>query len=121
MGYDFPSPCAMELQDQLSLQRVKHIVSSYQLEGDEADYFGTYLETLLKTYPTVLLELALAETLVDGWLTTPLERGLKFLAKAHKKLKAWEADAIAYTITPDQFQQITGLDPTPVFGKLRVG
>lgn len=106
----------MEIWEQIRRQRVKHIVSSYHLAGKEADQFGIYLEKLLDLYPLPLIELALIETLVDHWTSIPLVRGLDFLTQAHDRLKAWESQPIFSTITPDQFQQITGLDPSPIFG-----
>ncbi|MBW4691339.1 MAG: hypothetical protein KME27_06180 [Lyngbya sp. HA4199-MV5] len=119
----------MELGVQLSWQRVKHIVSSYQLDGRDAEAFEHDLQLLFAHYPSPLIELALVETLVDGWLQVPLLRGCAFLAKAYELLKQWEEQALtrsdsitqqrASTISPDQFQQITGLDPTPIFGAAR--
>ncbi len=124
----------MELQERLSRQRVKHIISSYRLDGTDMsrshDYtdtgrvhddtdtgrFHDYLENLLHQYPAPLIELALTETLVDHWSSVSLVRGVKFLTEAHDKLKAWEHHSIVSTITPEQFQQITNLDPGPVFG-----
>lgn len=119
----------MELGAQLSWQRVKHIVSSYQLDGHDAEAFEHDLHLLFAHYPSPLIELALVETLVDGWLQVPLLRGGEFLAKAYELLQQWEEQALtrsdpvtrqrASTISPDQFQQITGLDPTPIFGSPR--
>jgi hypothetical protein len=106
----------MNIRQQLNQQRVKHIVSSYQLEGQESNRFDSYLEELLQVYPHPLVELALIETLIDQWLTVPLIRGVEFLAQTHGKLRAWEDQPIVSTITPEQFQQIAGLDPTPIFG-----
>jgi hypothetical protein len=106
----------MEIQERLSRERVKHIVSSYHLDGSETSSFQPYLDELLQAYPPPLIELALVETLVDGWSTVPLERGLKFLTQVHNRLKTWESQSVISTITPAQFQQISGLDPTPVFG-----
>jgi hypothetical protein len=106
----------MELREQVNRQRVKYIVSSYQLEGNETTQFETYLEELLQIYPTPLIELALVETLVDNWLTVPLLRGTAFVQQAHEKLKSWENQPIISTLTPEQFKQITALDPLPVFG-----
>lgn len=110
----------MEIWQQLSRQRVKHIVSSYQLGGSETNPFDAYLEELLEIYSCPLIELALIETLIDNWLSIPLVRGIEFLTQAHNKLKAWETQPIISTITPDQFQQISGLDPTPIFGSAEV-
>jgi hypothetical protein len=106
----------MELREQLNRQRVKYIVSSYQLEGGESSQVNAYLEEFFQTYPTPLIELALVETLVDYWVTVPLVRGLEFFHQTHEKLKTWENQPIVSTITPNQFQHITGLDPAPVFG-----
>ncbi len=106
----------MEIREQLNRQRVKHIVSSYQLNGSEGNGFNLYLEDLMQHYPQPLIELALVETLIDQWLTVPLLRGIEFLVQTHSKLKAWENCPIVSTITPAQFQQLVGLDPTPIFG-----
>jgi hypothetical protein len=110
----------MEIWEQLSRQRVKHIVSSYQLGGDESTQFDRYLEELLQHYPRPLIELALVETLVDAWSAIPMVRGVSFLMKVHDKLKVWESQPIVSTITPSQFKQIAGLDPSPVFGSTEV-
>ena len=110
----------MEIWQQLSRQRVKHIVSSYQLAGDEVNQFESYLEDLLNRYPCPLIELALIETLIDNWLSVPLTRGIEFLTQTHNKLKLWDTQPIVSTITPEQFQQISGLDPTPIFGSAEV-
>lgn len=110
----------MEIWQQLSQQRVKHIVSSYDLGGNEVTQFNSYLEELLGIYPCPLIELALVETLIDNWLSVPLVRGIEFLTQTHNKLKSWETQPIVSTITPEQFQQISGLDPTPVFGSAEI-
>ncbi|MEX0270556.1 hypothetical protein AB3R30_15540 [Leptolyngbyaceae cyanobacterium UHCC 1019] len=114
----------MELQEKIKRQRVQHIVTSYHLDGD-AESFQAALDTLLAVYPMPLVELALVETLVTYWLKVPLLRGHEFLAEVGSLLKAWEhcillnedgeAQAIA-CVTSAQFYQITGLDPTPIFG-----
>jgi hypothetical protein len=106
----------MELGEQLNQQRVKHIISSYQLEGNEAEAFNHHLEDLFRAYPSPLIELALVETLVDSWVKVPMSKGCKFLLKVHEQLKTWEGQEIVSAIAPEQFQQITGLDPTPIFG-----
>ena len=106
----------MEFWERISQQRVKHIVSSYQLAGDSTAEFDSYLKNLLQVYPSPLVELALAETLVDSWLIIPLPRGIDFLGRVHNKLEAWANHLTANTITPEQFSQITGLYPGPVFG-----
>lgn len=110
----------MDIQQQISRQRVKHILSSYQIDQgaleEPTSDFSLYLEEMLKTYPLPLVELALAETLVDQWVVIPMTRALPFLRLAHHKLKSWEHEPIISTLTPAQFQQITGLSPVPVFG-----
>lgn len=115
----------MELQEKIKRQRVQHIVNSYHLDGD-TESFQPALETLLSTYPTPLVELALVETLVIHWLKVPLLRGQEFLVEVSSLLKEWEhrillnetseEQAIACSVTAAQFYQITGLDPTPIFG-----
>ncbi len=106
----------MKLQDHINQQRVKHIVDSYQLDGNDGDRFSNYLSELVEDYPAPLLELAITEALVDGWASVPMVRGVEFLSKAHDKLKEWVANPIVSTVTPEQFHHVTGLDPTPVFG-----
>lgn len=110
----------MELGEQINQQRVKHIISSYQLDGDEGEPFFVYLDELFLAFPTPLIELAIVETLVSNWLTVPMVKGHSFLRQAHEQLKAWENQEIFSSIAPDQFQQITGLDPTPIFGPVGV-
>jgi hypothetical protein len=121
-----PNEVAMELGEQLNRQRVKHIVSSYQLDSEDTKPFNDYLDGLLRVYPAPLIELAMVETLVDGWLKVPMLKGREFLVKAHELMKTWEGQInepsgsaeskIVSTIAPEQFQQITGLDPSPIFG-----
>ena len=106
----------MEIEQKVNQQRVKHVVTSYQLAGNQEAEFELYLEQLLQKYPPALIELALVEILVCSWLRIPPLRGMEFLGEAHQKLQEWESQPIASTITPAQFQQITGLDPQPVFG-----
>lgn len=106
----------MELGEQIKQQRVKHIVRSYQLEGNETEAFHEYLNQLLNCYPAPMVELALVEVLVNSWLRVPMPRGRAFLAQAHEQLKRWEDRGITTTIAPEQFHQITGLDPGPIFG-----
>lgn len=106
----------MELGEQIKQQRVKHIVRSYQLEGNETEAFYENLNQLLSLYPAPLIELACVEVLVHHWLRVPMPRGCEFLAQVHEQLKQWEDRGIATTIAPEQFHQITGLDPGPIFG-----
>ncbi len=106
----------MILEERVSQQRVQHIVSSYQLDGNEAEEFAIYLAKLLNIYAPPLIELALAETLVANWLLLPMPKGLAFLHQVHARLRHWQdTQTIVNTLMPDQFQQITGLDPAPVF------
>lgn len=110
---------AMGIAEQLNRQRVRHIIDSYQLNGDDSEEFFNALELLLPTYPTILIELALVETLIEHWLSVPLVKGLKFLEVAQRKLNTWTTESenqVMISLTPEQFQQITGLDPTPIFG-----
>lgn len=108
----------MTLEEHISRQRVKYIVSSYQLEGDDPAVFNPALDQLLQTYAAPILELALAETLVELWLTVPLPRGLDFLQRAEDRLQQWVRSGVCSRLDPDQFQLVTGLDPTPVFQTL---
>jgi hypothetical protein len=109
----------MELREQIRQQRVKHIVSSYQLDGHDLASFSRYLKHLLENYPSPLIELALVEVLVDSWLRIPMQKGCDFLARVHDRICTWQERAIVSTISPEQFQQVTGLDPSPIFGTSR--
>jgi hypothetical protein len=148
----------VDLQEALRRQRVKYIVSSYQLDQPDQHQFDAVLELLLTEYPTPLIELAIAETLVANWLTVPLPKGCAFLSQTQDYLRVWQAcidrsrenrgerdlaesdnreankdnrrseildETLGETfaevhlwcsLTAHQFQQITGLDPTPIFG-----
>jgi len=110
----------MELQDQLRLQRIKHIISSYELEGNEGDFFHQHLDALWHLYPSPWLELAFAETLVHNWSHPPMERGLQFLVQVDNQLQKWAEHGLISVITPEQFQHITGLDPRSVFEILSI-
>lgn len=105
-------------QQQLARQRVKHIIESYALAGDETAAFDTYLSELLDQYPHGLIELALVETLVKNWLTVPMAKGVPFLAAAHNWIKQWQLEPLPALLTPAQFEQITGLDPQLAFAAL---
>ncbi len=106
----------MEIWEQISRQRVKYIVDSYQLAGVDDEYFDDYLEDLLQAYPPPQIELALVETLIEGWRNVPLLRGVIFLERSHNLLKSWENQTITPNISATHFRLITGLDPTPIFG-----
>jgi hypothetical protein len=109
----------MELNQQIERQRVQHIITSYELAGAEAIAFYPYLQELLATHTSAIVELALVEALVEGWSQLPLVRGCEFLRRVDDRLLTWQSSAITSTIAPEQFLQITGLDPTPVFGQVQ--
>lgn len=106
----------MEVWEEISRQRVKYIVDSYQLGGYDDEDFDEYLEDLLQAYAPPQIELALVEVLIEGWRITPLMRGVAFLMRSHELLRGWENKPIAPHISPTHFRLITGLDPAPVFG-----
>lgn len=119
----------MDIEQQVKQQRVKHIVSSYHLPkdnndtaerasaADDLEKFNAYLAQLLERHPSPLVELALVQTLAQGWLRVPMLRGVPFLAIVDQQLQEWQQGPITTAITPNQFQQITGLDPSPIFGE----
>ena len=107
----------MDIQSEVSRQRVKHIVDSYHLQGEEVAACEGYLDELISTFPMSAVELALVETLVQNWLTVPMPRGKSFFEQAETLLKQWKtSEQVETTVSIEQFQQITGLDPAPVFG-----
>ena len=106
----------MEIWEKISRQRVRYIVDSYQLEGEDDEYFDDYLEDLLQAYPPPQIELALVQVLTESWQTIPIVRGIDFLERSHQLLKSWEDTVISSKISPVHFRLITGLDPTPIFG-----
>ncbi|MEL6230128.1 MAG: hypothetical protein AAFR24_09465 [Cyanobacteria bacterium J06627_3] len=142
----------MDIQERITRQRVHHIVASYQLDGDDGDAFADTLNQLLETYPQSLIELAITESIVEGWSDVPMQKGIPFIQKVQKKLRAWQPDlerlrrpttslktlnpkffgamsldvravesssinpeTVGITITPGQFEQITGLDAGLLF------
>jgi len=108
----------MELWEQVSRQRVHYIIDSYELQGDDIEDFDDYLDELLVAYAPPQIELAIVDTIVASWLKLPLVKGVEFLVEAHDRLKSWENTHNSKTaLTASQFQQITGLDPMPVFGQ----
>jgi hypothetical protein len=107
----------MELWEKISRQRVQYIIDSYELYGDYTEDFDDYLQELLIAYAPPQIEVAIVETIVASWLKLPLAKGIEFIEQVHELLKAWEDSNGNSTLTPSQFQQITGLDPTPVFGQ----
>lgn len=106
----------MEVWEEISRQRVKYIVDSYHLDGNDDEDFDEYLEDLLQAYAPPQIELALVEVLIKSWRVTPLIRGVVFLERSHELLKSWENNPMIPHISPTHFRLITGLDPTPVFG-----
>ncbi|PZV10637.1 MAG: hypothetical protein DCF20_21060 [Pseudanabaena sp.] len=106
----------MEVWEEISRQRVKYIVDSYQLYGNDDEDFDEYLEDLLQAYAPPQIELALVEVLIESWRVTPMIRGVAFLERAHELLKSWENNFNTPIISSMHFRLITGLDPTPVFG-----
>jgi hypothetical protein len=118
----------MTLQQRVEQQRVKHIITSFQLAGDAGDHlpsveghrFEARLDALLADYPSRWLELAIAEVLVLNWLVVPLPRGLVLLQQVQNVLQQWRQNGLTYFLSEAEFQRITGLDPTPVFYALRL-
>ena len=142
----------MDIQERITRQRVHHIVASYQLDGDDGDAFADTLSQLLEMYPQALIELALAESIVEGWSDIPMPKGIPFIQKVQNKLQSWQPDlellsgsstslktlnpqfyramssdvraidsrcinpeTLGITLTPGQFEQITGLDASLLF------
>ncbi|MBW4439853.1 MAG: hypothetical protein KME10_01190 [Plectolyngbya sp. WJT66-NPBG17] len=106
----------MTLQQQIQQQRVRHIISSYQLDGEDSELCGACLTAMLQLYPTGLIELALVETIVQNWARVPMVRGIEFFRQVEMLLNQWQTDAIAVSFDPTEFQLVTGLDATPIFG-----
>ncbi len=106
----------MTLKTEIKQQRVKHIVNSYQLEGEDAEASATELNDLFQIYAPELIELALAETIALDWLTVPMPRGTAFFAQVRSRLNRWQTESIQLTLTPAEFEQITGLRADPIFG-----
>lgn len=108
----------MELWEQVSRHRVHYIIDSYELHGDAMEDFDDYLDDLLIAYAPPQIELAIVETIVASWLKLPITKGIEFIEQTHARLKSWESVSnFQTTLTASKFQQITGLDPTPVFGQ----
>lgn len=106
----------MTLQEQVQQQRVKHIISSYQLDSEAVDLCESCLTELLQLYPTGLIELALVETIVQNWTQIPMARGIEFFRQVQDLLNHWQSHEILISFTPDEFQLVTGLDAAPIFG-----
>ena len=105
----------MTLAEHLKKQRIKHIVSSYQLSGSEVEACEDQLDQLLERYPAAWIELALASAIADYWAAIPMPRGLALFNQAHESLQQWERTGISSSLSPDDFQHITGLNPSSVF------
>lgn len=110
----------MEIWEEISRQRVRYIVDSYQLDGNDDEDFDEYLEDLLQAYAPPQIELALVEVLIESWRVMPLIRGVIFLKRSHELLKSWESNPLTCHISATHFRLITGLDPTPVFGNQNI-
>lgn len=105
----------MNIQAEIDRQRLQYIVDNYRLQGeDNMESFEVALAELLDNYPTPIVELAVVETLVTGWLNVPLVRGCAFLHQVHEQLLLWHNYSIVSTLTAIQFQSITGLSPNPI-------
>jgi hypothetical protein len=94
-------------------QRLRHLVDSYTLAGTDPQgklVFHHRLERLVHEYSRAMVELAIAETLLEGWQEVPLVRGMPFLSQVHGRLRAWQMEGCRPYLTPGQFQSITGLD-----------
>ncbi len=96
-------------------QRIKFIVASYDLAGNDSQSFETHLNALMGKVPLMLLELAVVETLIRHWLKVPVERGVRFLDHTQQLLMLWQKGKLDIGLTPLHFEMITGLDPTPTF------
>lgn len=106
----------MTLQEHIQQQRVKHIISSYQLDSENGDACKSCLTELLQLYPTGLIELALVETIVQNWAQIPMVRGTAFFQQVQDLLNHWQAHEISISFSPTEFQLVTGLDAAPIFG-----
>lgn len=114
----------MTLQEQIQQQRVKHIISSYQLDGENCQMCDACLTAMLQLYPTGLIELALVETIVQNWARVPMVRGIEFFQQVETLLSQWQTDAeaslhgyvFAVSFNSTEFQLVTGLDASPIFG-----
>jgi len=100
----------MELQERISRQRIFYIIDSYQLLGSppipaELDH---KFSQLLSNYSQEILELAIANCIAKAWTQLPMPRGQVFLDLLTDHLH----NQLPNQLTPQQFQQITGLEIT---------
>lgn len=105
----------MTLAEHLKKQRVKHIVSSYQLNGSEVEACEQELDQLLERYPSAWIEFAFADAIAHHWATLPMPRGLVLFNHVRESLQQWERTGVSSTLSPDDFQHITGLNPSSIF------
>jgi len=98
----------MELQERISRQRIYHIIDSYQLLGSRpipAELEHKFSQ-LLSSYSQEILELAIANCIAKAWTQLPMPRGQAFLDLLIDHLH----NQLPNQLTPQQFQQITGLE-----------
>ena len=81
----------MDIQERITRQRVKHIVDSYQLDGNDVDAFADNLAKLLDSYPQSLIEIALVEGIIKGWSEVPMQRGMPFIQGVQERLRSWQS------------------------------
>ncbi len=98
----------MDIQERITRQRVKHIVDSYQLDGEDVDAFADYLTKLLETYPQSLIEIALTEGIVKGWSEIPMQKGMPFIQAVHERLRSWQYEPESSS----QLPSVCNLPPT---------
>ncbi len=103
------------IQEKINHQRVFHIIASYQLASEDSN-FRLVLDNLLLQHPSALIELAIVDVLVQAWAVVPLVRGLAFLDLVILRLQEWNSGIINSKVTPDLFENITGLTAQVVFG-----
>ena len=87
--------------------------------GTDGETFDAYLAEMISNYAMPIMELAFAETILDVWTVVPLPRGVLFLEHANNILQYWSEKGFSSRLTPDDFKQITGLDPAPIIHALR--
>lgn len=108
----------MAVRDSSQRQRLQHIVDSYSLAGSEEEVFYPILRHWESRHPLPLIELAVVEALVQTWLRLPRPTGTTFLKLVGRRLQQWQTPPVESAITRSQFEQVTGLDPSPIFGPL---
>lgn len=101
----------MPLQQSLNWQRIQHIVTSYNLAGENPDGFQSHLQHLLNSYSCIAVEWCLVELIVHHWHCPPLPRGVDLYPDLQQRLDRWPNSSLPQPLSPAQFQQITGLSP----------